>query len=195
MKDKNGMNHDDKGLFAENIASNSTVDIPDMKKSKGLDINEEAPILEKVTRYDGAESNDSIFRDNLEELNDEAKEILGQEYTGFKGRDAINKLLTEQQGHIKDAFNRSDIGGITLIWGDKVTGLRHIIERRAEQEVDTDKFFSDLTEVIEQGAFRKKNDRGNFEFMHNGKIAVVSPELKGGKITFLLTAFKTHSKK
>ncbi len=54
--------------------------------------------------------------------------LLGKEYKGFKGQDAINKLLAEKQGHIKAAFTRSDIGDIDLLWGNDDIGLQHIIK-------------------------------------------------------------------
>lgn len=136
---------------------------------------------------------------SIEDFNEnEAEDInllLGKEYKGYKGKKAIEKLMSEKNGHIKGAFFREDIGDIDLLWGNENFGLNHIIQRRAEQSIDIETFLQDLDEVIEKGNFRKKNNRGNFEFMLNKKIAVISPELKGNKLTFLLTAFKTHSKK
>ena len=123
------------------------------------------------------------------------QEFFGEEFKGYKGQQAINKLLKEQRGHIKAAFHREDIGDIDLPWGDNSFGLKHIIVRRKEQKINIQDFLQDLSNVIEKGSFRKKNERGNFEFMLNNKIAIVSPELNNEKLTFLLTAFKTHSKK
>ncbi len=120
---------------------------------------------------------------------------MGEEFKNVKGQAAIDKLLKEKRGHIKGAFHRDDIGDIDLLWGDDDLGLKHILRRRREQGIEINQFLKDLSQVIEKGTFRKKNKKGNFEFFHNGKIAVVSPELWGQKITFLLTAFKTHSKK
>ncbi len=122
-------------------------------------------------------------------------ELLGQEFKGFKGQSAIDKLMLEKKGHIKGAFYRDDIGNIDLLWGNDAIGLQHIIKQREAQGINILEFVGDLANVIENGRFRKTNSRGNFEIMYNGKIAVVAPEFKGDKITFLLTAFKTHSKK
>ena len=121
--------------------------------------------------------------------------LMGKEFTGVKGQEAIDKLLEEQQGHVKGAFYRDDIGEIALVWGDKTFGLEHIIKRRGEQGIDTEQFLSNLAAVIEKGTYRKRNDRGNFEILYKGKMAIVSPELAGKKMTFLLTAYKTHTKK
>jgi hypothetical protein len=121
-------------------------------------------------------------------------DILGKEYTDVKGQEAINKLIEEKQGHVKNAFHRDDVGNIDLVWGNDNYGLKHIIKRRNEQGIDVDKFISDLSDVIEKGSI-SKNEKGNFEILHSGKMAIVSPELQGNKITFLLTAFKTRKKK
>lgn len=122
-------------------------------------------------------------------------EILGQEFKDYKGQAAIDKLMQEKQGHVKGAFHRDDIGDIDLLWGNDYLGLQHIIKHREAQGINIQDFIKNLAEVVENGNFRKKNDRGNFEFFYDGKVAIISPELQGNKITFLLTAFKTHSKK
>lgn len=122
-------------------------------------------------------------------------DILGVEFKGYKGQAAVDKLLVEKKGHIKNAFYREDIGNIDLLWGNEDLGLQHIIERRSSQGIPVEEFLQDISTVIQNGRFRKENDRGNFEVMLNNKIAVIAPELKGNKLTFLLTAFKTHSKK
>ena len=121
--------------------------------------------------------------------------LLGTEFKGYKGQNAVDKLLKEKQGHIKGAFTRNDIGNIDLIWGNEQLGLKHIITRREEQGIKSETFIKDIADVIEKGNFREKNKNGNFEFFYNQKVAVISPELYKNKITFLLTAFKTHSKK
>lgn len=146
-------------------------------------------------RTRGILTEDSNESDLAEPSEEELTNILGKEYKGYKGQAAIDKLMQEKQGHIKGAFHRDDIGDIDLLWGNDYLGLRHIILHREEQGINASEFLKDLAEVIESGNFRKKNNRGNFEFMHNGKVAVISPELQKNKITFLLTAFKTHSKK
>jgi hypothetical protein len=124
----------------------------------------------------------------------EFNDLMGKEFNGVRGAEAVNMLLKEKRGHVKSAFHRNDIGDIDLVWGNEYFGLCHIIRRREEQGIEPNKFLSDITDVIEKGVIRKQNDRGNFEIRHNGKIAIISPELAGNKITFLLTAFKTRYK-
>ena len=139
--------------------------------------------------------NENTAEAAVEEKSPSIDELLGEEFKGYKGQQAVDKLMKEKRGHVKGAFHRDDIGDIDLLWGNDSLGLQHILMRRKEQGIDGKDFVSDLANVVQHGAFRKKNDRGNFEFFHKGKVAVVSPELWGNKITFLVTAFKTHSKK
>lgn len=120
--------------------------------------------------------------------------FLGTEYQG-KGKAAVQKLRQEKNGYIKDAFHRSDIGDIALVWGNDDVGLRHIIKRREEQGIDIELFLEDIDEVIEKGNIQKSQETGNFEIWHNKKMAVISPEFKGNQLMFLLTAFKSRKQK
>ena len=141
--------------------------------------------------------------DGREERTDEAYEygsqeeldaLLGEEFKGVNGQAAVDKLLKEKRGHVKGAFHRNDIGDIDLLWGNNTLGLQHIMKNREAQGINASKFIQALTDVIEQGEFYKKSDRGNFEFLHNGSMAIIAPEYHGNKITFVLTAYKTRKK-
>lgn len=120
----------------------------------------------------------------------ELEKLFGIEYIGFKGQDAIDKLLKEQQGHIKMAFWRYDLGWIDALWGNEEVGLKHILVRRAEQGIDGYEFLKDVAEVIEKGKLRGKNERGNYEIWYNQKMVVIAPEFKGHKVTLLLTSYR-----
>lgn len=115
-----------------------------------------------------------------------------EEFKGYKGQDAVEKLLQERRGHVKGAFHRDDIGDIDLLYGNDYLGLRHIIQRREKQGIDANRFLSELTEIVENGDFYKRNNRGNFEFLHKGKIVVIAPAYHGNKIVYVLTAYKTR---
>ena len=72
----------------------------------------------------------------------EMPEEWGKEYTGIKGKAAVDLLLKEKQGFVKDAFTRDDIGGISLVWGEagrpnteEGYGIAHIIRRRKEEGI------------------------------------------------------------
>lgn len=131
------------------------------------------------------------------ELTEAAQNLIGKEYKGYTGQAAIKKLLQEQNGHIKNAFTREDIGGIDLVWGDDTAGLQHIIKQRSEQGFSKEKLedlLFNLEDVISSGTILK-NTKGTFEIFKQGKVAIVSPELRGNHLTFLLTAYKSRSKK
>ncbi len=124
----------------------------------------------------------------------ELDELLGDEFKGYTGQDAVNKLLKERRGHVKGAFHRDDIGDIDLLCGDNSLGIQHIIMQRDAQGIDGENYVKEISDTIEKGVFVKVNDKGNYEYWYNGKMAVIAPEYHGNKITYLLTAYKTRKK-
>ena len=121
-------------------------------------------------------------------------DFFGEEFKGYKGQAAVDKLMQEKRGHVKGAFHREDIGDIDLLWGNDFVGLRHIIKQREAQGINIDEFMNGLSSVIEEGRFRKKTQRGDFEFVKDGKLAVIAIEYRGNKMRYLLTAYKTRYK-
>jgi len=125
----------------------------------------------------------------------ELSSLLGNEFKGYKGQDAINKLMEEKQGHIKGAFHRDDIGDIDLLWGNDDVGLKHIIKQREkEKEGHVEEIISHLTTAIEKGEYKKQNSRGNHELIYKENNAeyrtIIAPEYHKNKITYVLTAFR-----
>lgn len=121
---------------------------------------------------------------------DEIDALYGEEFTGYKGQAAVDKLLKEKRGHVKAAFHREDMGDIDLLWGNDYLGLQHIIKHREEQGINAIEFMKDLAEVVEKGEFVRKNHNGTFEFWYQRRMAIISPEYHGRKVTYLLTAYK-----
>ena len=121
--------------------------------------------------------------------------LLGEEFKGYKGQAAVDKLMQEKKGHVKGAFHRDDIGDIDLLWGNDYLGLQHILQQREKQGIDGTEFVKDLAEVVEKGVFRRKSERGNFEFLHGRKMVIIAPEFHKNKLVFVLTAYKTTIKK
>lgn len=134
-------------------------------------------------------------KETIEKRDIEIEDILGEEFKGVKGQAAVEKLLQEKKGHVKAAFHREDIGDIDLIWGNDTLGLQHIIKQREAQGIDVNEFLMEIPEAIEKGEFYQKSERGNFEFLYNGKMVIVAPEYHGKKLTFVLTAYKTRKKR
>jgi hypothetical protein len=73
-------------------------------------------------------------------------------------------------------------------------GLQHIIKQREKQGINANEFVSQLTDIVNKGKYHKRNDRGNFEFLHKSKMVIIAPEYHGNRITYILTAYKTNIK-
>lgn len=122
--------------------------------------------------------------------------VLGPEYSGYKGNNAIDKLLKEKCGHINDAYYRDGLGGISVAWGDDGFGLQHIIKRRKENGFSDEKIHAllyQMRDVIERGDM-VMSSRGNIDIKKDGQCVVVTPNLRGKKLTFILTSFRYRKK-
>lgn len=182
--------------YRQNTSYDEIQDITENSQNKNNPIEEiakEIDDLSKIKELENKFNSDGVVsNENVAEL----QEILGENFSGYKGQDAVTKLMEEKRGYIKGAFNRKDFGEIDLLWGNETLGLMHIIQRREkDKNVDINEFLSNITEVIENGECVGKTKNGTFKIFYSNKIAIISPEYHSHKITFLLTAFKTHSKK
>ncbi len=125
----------------------------------------------------------------------EFEQLCGKRFTGVKGAAAVEKLLKEQQGHVKAAFYRRDLGNIDLIWGNDNVGLRHILKRRGEGlKIDAKEFVRDLTDIVENGEIHHQKDRDNFEIWKNGKMCIVSNTFYGNRLHLVITEFPSRKK-
>ena len=123
------------------------------------------------------------------------KEFAGPKITGnYKGQRAVRKLVKEQKGYIPNAFRRTDLGGISLVWGDKDKGLKHIIHRRTSQKIDVQDFLKDLTTVVQDGKVYPNitfpKERLNVWHRKKQKLVVISKYYGNIKKPWVLTAFK-----
>ena len=117
--------------------------------------------------------------------------LMGTEYAGVKGDAAVDKLLTEKQGHVKEAFYREDVGGVDLFWGDETAGLCHIMKERESRGSSGRKFAESLSDVVEKGVAFSGKDSNRLNIAYKGSVAVIAFELRGTETTALLTAFRT----
>ncbi|EPB0947047.1 hypothetical protein ACRBA3_001737, partial [Campylobacter upsaliensis] len=121
------------------------------------------------------------------------KDEFGVNFEGFKGKEAIEKLLEEQRGQVKGAFYKEGLGEIDLVWGDENFGLRHILEQRTKQwgEEKALKFISHLNENIEKGQIVE---------VQKGRAAIKTDLTtiildKKENNNFVLTAFRDRNNK
>ncbi len=138
-------------------------------------------------------------RCGIEWLTDEEAYSLftGKEFTGYKGQDAVKKLLKEEQGYIKNAFYRKEIGNIDLIWGNERAGLQHIILRRAKQGWTKEEFLKDFENVIKGGEIfkdKKFPNRINIWHAKYKKLAVIDKQYGKKKINWIITAFERKNR-
>ncbi|EAL3991314.1 hypothetical protein A9746_08940, partial [Campylobacter upsaliensis] len=141
--------------------------------------------------YNAQEAN--LGNDILEAEEKPLKDEFGVNFEGFKGKEAVEKLLEEQRGQVKGAFYKEGLGEIDLVWGDENFGLRHILEQRTKQwgEEKALKFISHLNENIEKGQIVE---------VQKGRAAIKTDLTtiildKKENNNFVLTAFRDRNNK
>lgn len=122
-------------------------------------------------------------------------EFFGVEYTGVKGRDAIEKLLKEKQGHVKAAFHRKEIGDIDLVWGDEKGGLAHAIKRRDIMRsmgtgmITGTEMAKKIPDIVENGKF-DIDDHGRLKFEWEGYRVGIRPTFDGERLNWIVSAME-----
>lgn len=127
--------------------------------------------------------------------NKSQSEFFGEEFTGVKGAEAIEKLLKEKRGHVKNAFTRPEIGGINLVWGDESGGLQHTILRRDKMllrgtgTIRGIDMARKIPDIVEKGEFNiDEHDRLGFN--HDGYRVAVRPSYDGQKLNWIVSAME-----
>ncbi|WP_270962039.1 LPD23 domain-containing protein [Campylobacter upsaliensis] len=122
-------------------------------------------------------------------LETELKEDFGVNFEGFKGKEAINKLLEEKRGQVKGAFYKEGLGEIDLVWGDENFGLRHIIDKHGDEFED---IAAELDEIIAKGVLEKGEHR--YFIKHNDYKGMIALDYKGKESNaWILTLYKDKS--
>ncbi|MBO7191721.1 MAG: hypothetical protein J6V32_06530 [Elusimicrobiaceae bacterium] len=118
-------------------------------------------------------------------------EFAGKEFTGYKGQKAVKKLLKEEEGYIQNAFYRKDIGQISLMWGNKEGGLKHIVARRSKK-YNINEFLKDFSAVLLSGKKlpNKKTSRLNIWDKKRKKMIVLETTYGNKKINWPITEFE-----
>lgn len=122
---------------------------------------------------------------------------FGNVYDGFEGKphEAFWFLVNHQEGDLLNVFNRPDIGGIDLVWGDDSCGVRHILVKHInERDFPTvDDMISRVSSVINEGSIEYEN-ADKVMLRKDGYVAVVRKNyrLNGKKLetkNWMLTAY------
>lgn len=122
-------------------------------------------------------------------------EFFGEEFKGYKGATAIEKLLKEKRGHIKNAFERPEIGGIDLVWGDERGGLLHTITQRDKKLVEGKGTISGMDmvlkipEIIGKGVV-DNDDKGRINIDYEGYRVGILPTIYEDKVNWIVTAME-----
>ncbi|EOV9223249.1 PBECR2 nuclease fold domain-containing protein, partial [Campylobacter upsaliensis] len=124
---------------------------------------------------------------------------FGVNFEGFKGKEAVDKLLNEKRGQVKGAFYKEGLGEIDLVWGDSKKGLSHILERRKEdfikQGLDENEaleraleFVKKIPQIIEQGEVKVGVNRAFVDTKDDRALIALDYKAKDKK--WVITAYK-----
>ena len=123
------------------------------------------------------------------------EEFFGVEYKNVKGKEAIDKLLKEKQGHVKEAFYRKEVGFIDLVWGDDSGGILHVIKRRDQMKmigkgnITGLEMAKKIPDIIGNGAFViDEHDRLSFQF--EGYKVGIKPTYFEEKLNWVVSAME-----
>ncbi len=169
------------------------------KKGKHIPLDENGNII----KPENQNKNKNGRKSAVEKLQELAKpkqgknkaEFFGVEYKGFKGADAVEKLLQEKQGHVKNAFERREVGGIDLVWGDKNGGLQHAIRKRDKMFAKGDgkitglEMVRKIPEIMEKGEFGS-DEIGRLKIEHGNYRVGINPTYFNDKVNWIVTAME-----
>ncbi|EAK9949889.1 hypothetical protein A0Y56_05490 [Campylobacter upsaliensis] len=139
--------------------------------------------------YQAQEANN--LKDILEAEEKPLKDEFGVNFEGFKGKEAVQKLLEEQRGQVKGAFYKEGLGEIDLVWGDKNYGLEHILNKHGGEFKNLAR---ELSEAVENGKI-VKDDKGRLRLEYENKIVGIKDNWKGEKTAhWVVTAYVKKEK-
>ncbi|EAL0033974.1 DUF3519 domain-containing protein, partial [Campylobacter upsaliensis] len=119
------------------------------------------------------------------------KEDFGENFAGYKGKEAVQKLLEEQRGQVRGAFYKEGLGEIDLVWGDKNYGLEHILNKHGGEFKNLAR---ELSEAVENGKI-VKDDKGRLRLEYENKIVGIKDNWKGEKTAhWVVTAYVKKEK-
>ncbi|EAJ8485006.1 DUF3519 domain-containing protein [Campylobacter upsaliensis] len=177
-------------LLAHKNDYKTTIEIIQESKAKGLSVKQTKEAIEENKKQTAKLFDEVIRQENKPSV--KPLDEFGVNFEGFKGKEAINKLLEEQRGQVAGAFYKEGLGEIDLVWGDENFGLRHILNKHGDEFED---IAAELEEIIAKGEVVKDNDRATLKYIkENGDIFKIGlkQNWKGEptKNKWIITAYK-----
>ncbi|EGF3200327.1 DEAD/DEAH box helicase family protein, partial [Campylobacter upsaliensis] len=163
------------------------------KEAKLAKIREEQARIKEEERKRAEEIYQAQEANNLKDILEPSslKEDFGENFAGYKGKEAIEKLLEEQRGQVKGAFYKEGLGEIDLVWGDKNYGLEHILNKHGGEFKNLAR---ELSEAVENGKI-VKDDKGRLRLEYENKIVGIKDNWKGEKTAhWVVTAYVKKEK-
>ncbi|EAL3991327.1 hypothetical protein A9746_09015 [Campylobacter upsaliensis] len=184
-------------LLAHKNDYKTTIEIIQESKAKGLSVKQTKEAIEENKKQTAKLFDEVIRQENKPSV--KPLDEFGVNFEGFKGKEAINKLLEEQRGQVKGAFYKEGLGEIDLVWGDSKKGLSHILERRKEdfikQGLDENEaleraleFVKKIPQIIEQGEVKVGVNRAFVDTKDDR--ALIALDYKGKDKKWVITAYK-----
>ena len=127
-------------------------------------------------------------------VGDQLLEVL-KIHQNLKGKEAVDKLLKEKRGHVKNAFFRQEVGGIDLVWGNEKGGLCHTIQKRdallqkGKGKISGIEMVKKIPEILQKGEFSQDN-KGRFNIEHGEYRVGILPTYYDKKINWVVTAME-----
>ncbi|EQA6560336.1 DUF3519 domain-containing protein, partial [Campylobacter upsaliensis] len=163
------------------------------KEAKLAKIREEQARIKEEERKRAEEIYQAQEANNLKDILEPSslKEDFGENFAGYKGKEAIEKLLEEQRGQVRGAFYKEGLGEIDLVWGDKNYGLEHILNKHGGEFKNLAR---ELSEAVENGKI-VKDDKGRLRLEYENKIVGIKDNWKGEKTAhWVVTAYVKKEK-
>ena len=111
---------------------------------------------------------------------------FGSIFIGIKGEEAVNFLILQGEGEVKDALYHPKIGSIDLIWGksgEKGFGLAKIIEKHPEA-------IKNLSESISKGKIVEEfQDRIIMINEENNQRSIMDLQFNNKLKTWVVTSY------
>ncbi|EPB3789546.1 hypothetical protein ACRGNJ_001735, partial [Campylobacter upsaliensis] len=173
-------------LLAHKNDYKTTIEIIQESKAKGLSVKQTKEAIEENKKQTAKLFDEVIRQENKPSV--KPLDEFGVNFEGFKGKEAVDKLLSEKRGQVKGAFYKEGLGEIDLVWGEAGSGksdgfgLAKIVKYHPE-------VIDKLDDIIANTSIVKESDNRYHLENENYKLAI-RKDFEGEKTNWLLTAFE-----